>query len=77
MCKEIIKCSGQTWQAYQHSKVAQKGPKLSTQVFLIIWAASFKNVNNRSKFHEKMAFFCHYLAMNGRLWVRKKFSTHI
>ena len=24
-----------------------------------------KNVKNRSKFHEKMAVFCHYLAMNG------------
>ena len=36
-----------------------------------------KNVKNRSKFHEKMAVFCHYFAMNGKLWVRKKFSTHI
>ena len=36
-----------------------------------------KHVKNRSKFHEKMAVLCHYLAMNGKLWVRKKFSTHI
>ena len=28
-------------------------------------------------FHEKIAVFCHYLAMNSKLWVRKKFSTHI
>ena len=33
-----------------------------------------KNVKNRSKFHGR---FCHYLAMNGKLWVRQKFSTHI
>ena len=25
----------------------------------------------------KMAVFSHYLAMNGKLWVRNKFSTHI
>ena len=36
-----------------------------------------KNVKNRSKFHEKMAVFCHYLAMNGKVWVQKKFATHI
>ena len=42
-----------------------------------IWPQSMKNVKNRSKFHEKMAVFCHYLAMNGKVWVQKKFSTHI
>ena len=36
-----------------------------------------KNVKNRSKFHEKIAVFCHHLAMNGKLWVRNKFSTRI
>ena len=25
----------------------------------------------------KWPFFCHYLAMNGKVWVQKKFSTHI
>ena len=42
-----------------------------------IWLQSIKNVKNRSKFHDKMAVFCHYLAMNGKLWIQKKFSTHI
>ena len=28
-----------------------------------------KNVKNRSKFHEKMAVFCHFFAINGKLWV--------
>ena len=41
------------------------------------WSQSMKNVKNRSQFHEKMAVFSHYLVMNGKLWVRNKFSTHI
>ena len=36
-----------------------------------------KNAKNMSKLHEKMAVFCHFLAMNGKLWIRKKFSTYI
>ena len=36
-----------------------------------------KNVKDRSKFHEEMVVFYHYLAMNDKLWVQNKFPTHI
>ena len=32
-----------------------------------------KNAKNRSKLHEKMAVFCHFLAMKGNIWVWKSF----
>ena len=46
-------------------------------VWDINMAAIYEHVKNRSKFREKWPFFCHYLVMNGKLWVRNKFSTHI
>ena len=46
------------------------------KLILAAWE-TLKNVKNRSKFHEKMAVFCHFFAMNGKVWVRNKFSTHI
>ena len=42
-----------------------------------IWPQSKKNDKNRPKFHDKWPFFCHYLAMIGKLWAQKKFSCHI
>ena len=42
-----------------------------------LWPQSMKNAKIRSNFHEKMAVFSHYLAINGKLWVRKKFPIHI
>ena len=36
-----------------------------------------KNVKIGQNSMKKWPFFCHHLAMNGKLWVRKKFSTHI
>ena len=32
-----------------------------------------KNAKKRSKLHEKIAVFCHFLDMNGKLWAQKKF----
>ena len=32
-----------------------------------------KNVKKRSKFHEKMAVFCHYLTTYGKLWSERSF----
>ena len=52
-------------------------PKWTKQGFGAKYQFLFVNVKNRSKFHEKMAIFCHFLAMNGKLWAQKKFSTHI
>ena len=38
-----------------------------------IWQQSMKNVKNRSEIYEKMAVFCHHVAMNCKLWIRRKF----
>ena len=35
-----------------------------------------KNVKDKSKDHEQMNF-SHFLIINGRFWIRKKFATHI
>ena len=41
--------------------------------FCLKWS---KGVQMGPKLHEKMAVFWHYLAMNGKSGVRKKFSPH-
>ena len=37
---------------------------------LFLWSTSRKNVKTRPIFHENMAVFWHFLAMNGKLWVQ-------
>ena len=62
-----------------HNQVSYVCLLVEPQSFLFgtwILPQSMNNVKNTSKFHEKMAVFCHYLAMNGKLWVQKKFSTY-
>ena len=39
-----------------------------------LWKKKSKIGKNSMK---KMAIFCHFLAMKGKLWVRNKFSSHI
>ena len=63
-----------------HHQVSYVWPACRTPkhpVWDINMAAIYEHVKNRSKFREKWPFFCHYLVMNGKLWVPKKFSTHI
>ena len=63
-----------------HHHVSYVWPACGTPIstfWYINMVAIYGNAKNRSKLHEKMAVFCHFLAMNGKLWAQKKFSTHI
>ena len=55
-----------------HHQVSFVGPVCGTPkrpFWNINMATIYKNVKSSLEFHEKMAVFSHYLAMNGKFWV--------